>query len=96
MKSEIKKYILELPNYLTLFISPYIFLLASPILIDISDAINSNPGDLSIIFTAYTIGSIFGQLTSGLFTLKFKKKKIIILSYITQIFSILILIFLVI
>ncbi len=86
MKSGIKEYILELPNFLSIFISPYFFLLASPILIEISDSLNSNPGDLSIIFTAYAVGSIIGQLTSIFYTIKFRKKKIIIFMYIILIF----------
>ncbi|MBC8387125.1 MAG: MFS transporter [Actinobacteria bacterium] len=53
----------------------------STILIDISNSIQVNTKDLSLIFTFFTTGAILGQLTSVFYNTKFTKLRIILVSY---------------
>jgi fucose permease len=79
--NNILKYILEFPNYLSIFISSFFLMLASPILIEISRFFKTNPGELNLVFAFFTFGLLFGQSTSVFFSLKFKKINILITSY---------------
>ena len=81
-KDSFKDYLTEFPNYLSIFIFPLYFLTLSPILLDISRSTGINTGDLSLIFTFFTIGSVMGQLTSILYNKKFKSLTIIITGFI--------------
>lgn len=81
-KDSFKDYLTEFPNYLSIFIFPLYFLTLSPILLDISRSTGINTGDLSLIFTFFTIGSVMGQLTSILYNKKFKSFTIIITGFI--------------
>ncbi len=80
--SELKGYLIESPNYLSNLLFAIYFLLASPILLDISRDTGLDPGNLSLIFTLYTIGGITGQLTSVFYSRKFRRVHIIIASFI--------------
>jgi len=71
-KDSFKDYLIEFPNYLSIFIFPLYFLTLSPILLDISKSTGIETGDLNLIFTFFTIGSVIGQLTSVLYNKKFK------------------------
>jgi len=75
-------YLKEIPNYLSIFIFPIFFMTAGPMLIEMGSSIGTSPGDLSLIFTFFTTGSIVGQLTSVLYNRKFRKIWIVIGSYI--------------
>ncbi len=81
-KDSFKDYLLEFPNYLSIFIFPLYFLTLSPILLDISKSTGIETGDLNLIFTFFTIGSVMGQLTSILYNKKFKSLTIIIAGFI--------------
>ncbi len=80
--SELKGYLIESPNYLSNLLFATYFLLASPILLDISRDTGLDPGNLSLIFTLYTIGGITGQLTSVFYSRKFRRVNIIIFCFI--------------
>ncbi len=80
--NEFKGYLIEAPNYLSNFLFAIFFLLASPILLEISSDTGLDPANLSLIFTLYTIGGIIGQLTSVFYSRKFTRLNIIIFSYI--------------
>ncbi len=79
---EIKGYLIEFPNYLSNLLFAIYFLLASPILLDISMDTGLDPGNLSLIFTLYTGGGIMGQLTSVFYSRKFKRVNIIVTAFI--------------
>jgi MFS transporter, FHS family, glucose/mannose:H+ symporter len=78
---ELKQYFLELPNFLSIFLFALFFLTASPILLEISKDTGYETGNLSLIFTLYTIGGITGQLTSVFYTRIFKRLNIILGGY---------------
>lgn len=63
-RDSFKDYLLEIPNYLSIFIFPLFFLTLSPILLDISASTGIKTGDFNLVFTFFTIGSVIGQLTS--------------------------------
>ena len=63
-KESFKDYLKEIPNFLTIFIVPLFFMTVSPILLEMSADTGISTGDLSLIITFYTIGTITGQLTS--------------------------------
>lgn len=60
-------------------------MIISPILVEISENISSNPGDISLIFTFFTIGMTIGQLSSIFIIKKIKKILLIIIAYFTLI-----------
>jgi MFS family permease len=81
-KDSVKDYLLELPNYLSIFIVPIYFMTVGPMLIEMSNDTGFSSGDLSLVFTFFTIGLILGQLTSIFYNRRFRKLHIIIVSYI--------------
>ena len=74
-------YLKELPNYMTIFIVTIFFATASPMLIEMSRTTGYSIGDLSLIFTFFTVGIVTGQLTSVFFNRKFRKITIILFGY---------------
>jgi len=87
----IKDYLKEIPNFLTVFIVPTYFLTISPMLIEMSESTGINEGDLSLIITFFTIGIIQGQLTSVLYKRIFKRTRIVTVGYIIVILLLLLL-----
>jgi MFS family permease len=75
-------YLKEIPNFLSIFIFPIFFMTIGPMLLDMSKTTGISSGDLSLIFTFFTVGSILGQLTSVFYNRKFKKITVILASYI--------------
>jgi FHS family glucose/mannose:H+ symporter-like MFS transporter len=84
-KDNFKDYLVEIPNFLSIFVFAFFFMVASPMLIDIAVSTDIDIGNLSLIFTFYTIGAVIGQLTSVLYNRKFRKLHVIIASYIITI-----------
>ncbi len=80
-KNIVLGYILEFPNYLSIFISSFLLMSSSPILIEMSNFFKTNPGNLSLIFAFCPIGLLIGQLTSVFYSIKFKKINVIVASY---------------
>jgi len=81
-KDSFRDYLLEFPNYLSMFIFPLYFLTLSPILLDISRSTGIETGDLNLIFTFFTIGSVIGQLTSVLYNKRFSSLVTIVAGFI--------------
>lgn len=84
-KDNFKDYLIEIPNFLSIFLFAFFFMVASPMLIDMAVSTGIDTGNLSLIFTFYTIGAVIGQLTSVLYNRKFRKLYVIIASYVTTI-----------
>jgi MFS transporter, FHS family, glucose/mannose:H+ symporter len=74
-------YLLETPNFLSIFIFPIFLISTSPILLDISKELNISLINISFIFSFLIIGDIAGELTSFLYNIKFRKFAIILVSY---------------
>jgi len=80
-KDRFTDYLVEIPNFLTVFIFSIFFNIASPILIEISRTTGILVANLGFIFTAFTIGAALGQLTSVFYNRRFKKIHVIISGY---------------
>lgn len=81
-RDNFKDYLLEIPNYLAIFIFPLFFLTLSPILLDISASTGIKTGDFNLVFTFFTVGSVIGQLTSILYTRRFNSLFVLVASFI--------------
>lgn len=86
-------YLLETPNYIAIFISGFFIMIASPVLLEMSKAFNAEVGNISFIFTFYSIGSMGGIITSIFYSRRFKKIKIFTVFYLLLISVILLLYF---
>jgi len=75
-------YLLEFPNFLALFIFSFFMVLASPILINISEYFGVTPENMNIITTFFLIGQVMGIITFVFLSRKFRGNKIIISTYI--------------
>ncbi len=75
-------YLLEFPNFLVLFIFSFFMVLASPILINISEYFGVTPGNMNIITTFFLVGQVLGIITFVFLSRKFRSSKIIISTYI--------------
>ncbi len=71
-------YVLEIPNFLSLFIFAFFMMAASPILIDIARSIGESPENMNLIITFFMMGITAGVVSNVFFSLKFKKKYIIL------------------
>ncbi len=74
-------YLIEFPNFLSLFIFSFFMMVTSPILLDISDYFNVSPGNMNLIITFFSIGVIIGLVTSIFYNRKFKKIHIVLAAY---------------
>lgn len=81
-KDRFADYLVEIPNFLSVFVFAVFFNVASPILIEISKATGILAANLGFIFTSFTIGAALGQLTSFFYNRRFKKIQVIIAGYI--------------
>jgi MFS family permease len=77
----VKKYLLQIPNFLTLFLIPIAFLSIGPILIEIGKEFNTAPENINLIFTFFPAGMVAGQLTSTFYNRRFKRSFIILTAY---------------
>jgi fucose permease len=81
-RDHFKDYLLQIPNFLALFLVPISYLSISPALIEIGRDLNTAPGNVSLIFTFFPAGIVAGQLTSVFYNRKFKRSYIILACYI--------------
>jgi fucose permease len=81
-RDSFKDYLLETPNYLSMFIFALFFLSLSPILLDISASTGIKIGDFNLVFSFFTIGGALGQLTSIQYNRKFSSLTVLVGSYI--------------
>lgn len=75
-------YLLETPNFLSIFLYPIFLISISPVLLDVSNELNINLDSLNLIISFLILGNIIGQLTSSLYNLKFRRFVIIAALYI--------------
>ncbi len=80
--SNLKNYILEFPNYLSLFLMAFFMMLASPILLDISKSFNVSPERMNLIITFFMIGEVAGIFALIFLNRKFNKTKVTIWTYV--------------
>ncbi|HAX17505.1 MAG TPA: hypothetical protein DCY00_02775 [Actinobacteria bacterium] len=88
-----KDYILQTPNFLTLFLVPVSFLSIAPALIEIARELHTTPETMNLVFTFFPAGMVAGQLTSVFYNRRFKRSLIILTSYILLILINLVLFF---
>ncbi len=81
-KSNLLNYLLELPNFLSLFLFSFFMMLASPILINISKYFNVTPENMNFIVTFFMAGQVLGIIVLVFLNKKFKRSKIIAASYV--------------
>ena len=74
-------YLIEFPNFLSLFIFSFFMMFTSPILLDISYFFNVTPGNMNLIITFFSIGVAIGLVTSVFYNRKFKKIHIVLAAY---------------
>ena len=74
-------YLLEIPNFMSLFVIPIYLFTAGPMLIEMSKNLGISLGSLNLIFTFFTVGSVIGQLSSVLYNKKVKSVLIVIFFY---------------
>ncbi len=81
LKSSIKNYLLEFPNYLSLFLFSFFMMSLSPILLDVSKFFNITPEKMNLIITFFLIGECIGIIALIYLNRKFEKRNLIIWSY---------------
>ena len=74
-------YLLEFPNFLSLFLLSFFMMLASPILLDISRHFNVTPESMNLVITFFMLGEVLGIIALIFLSNKFQRTKIIIASY---------------
>lgn len=81
-RDSIVDYLLEIPNFLSVFVFGLFFNMASLILLDISGSTGIEITDLTLIFTFFTVGVVIGQFTSTLYNKRFSNIQVIIACFI--------------
>ena len=84
-KDKFMDYLVEIPNFLSIFIFSFFFYIASPILLEISKSTGIEKTNLGFVFTFFTIGAVLGQITSVFYNRKFKKIQVILSGFIIMI-----------
>jgi MFS transporter, FHS family, glucose/mannose:H+ symporter len=82
VNNNIKNYLLEFPNYLSMFLFSFFMMLSSPILVDMGKSFSIQPESMNLIITYFLLGEIAGMLTLVFLIRKFSQKIMIILVYI--------------
>lgn len=83
MKREsLNYYFIELPNFLALFTSAFFFSLTNPILIEVSESLNSSPENVILIVSFHMLGSCLGMVISPIIIKRIKKFYIFLVYYI--------------
>jgi fucose permease len=80
--SNLKNYLMEFPNYLSLFLMSFFMMLASPILLDISKTFSVSPESMNLIITFFMTGEVAGILALMFLNRKFNKISVNIWAYI--------------
>ena len=81
LKSNIKNYLLEFPNYFSLFIFSFFMMSLSPVLLDVSKFFNISPEKMNLIMTFFLMGECIGIIALIYLNRKFEKRNLIIWSY---------------
>lgn len=80
-KKNIIDYLLEFPNFLSLFIYSFFMSAISPILVDIGQYLKSTPQDVNIVTTFFMAGTVIGIISTTFLNRIFKKISIILTAY---------------
>ena len=80
--NNLKNYLMEFPNYLSMFLFSFFMMLTSPILLDISKYFNVPPENMNLIITFFLIGEATGILTFMFLSRKFNRSNIVIWIYV--------------
>jgi FHS family glucose/mannose:H+ symporter-like MFS transporter len=75
-------YILEIPNFLSLFIFAFFMSATSPILIEVSKTLGASPERMNLIITFFMVGVTIGIISNIFLALRFKNKHIVLGCYI--------------
>lgn len=81
-KSNLLNYLMEFPNYLSLFLFSFFMMSASPILLDISKYFGVSPEKMNLIITYFMIGEAAGFLILIFLSRKYNRKIIVLWAYI--------------
>lgn len=81
-RSNLFNYLLEFPNFLSLFLLSFFMMLASPILLDISKSFGVSPEKMNLIITFFMIGEVVGFLILIFLSRKYNRSSILVLTYI--------------
>ncbi len=81
-KNNLKNYLMEFPNYLSIFIFSFYIMMASPILLDISKYFNVSPENMNLIITFFMIGQAIGIMALIFLNRKFNRNNVVIWTYI--------------
>ncbi len=82
VKSNIKNYLLEFPNYFSLFLFSFFMMSLSPALLDISKYFGITPEKMNLVMTFFLIGEGIGIIALIYLNRRFEKRNLIIWSYI--------------
>ncbi len=74
-------YLLEFPNFLSLFLLSFFMMLASPILLDISKHFNVTAESMNLVITFFMMGEVLGIIALIFLNKKFNRSKIMIATY---------------
>src|SRR5450830_1565930 len=85
IKDRFMDYLVEIPNFLSIFLFSFFFNVVSPILLEISKSTGIEKTNLSFIFTFFTVGAVLGQMTSVFYNRRFKKIQVILAGLIIMI-----------
>jgi len=80
--NNLKNYLMEFPNYLSMFLFSFFMMLTSPILLDISKYFNVPPENMNLIITFFLIGEATGILAFMFLSRKFNRSNIVIWIYV--------------
>ncbi len=81
-RTHLKNYLMEFPNYISLFIYSFFMMLTSPILLDISTYFDISPESMNLIITFFLIGAVSGIIALLFLNRKFNSTKVIIWTYV--------------
>ncbi|MHB1347970.1 MAG: MFS transporter [Candidatus Humimicrobiaceae bacterium] len=80
--TNLTSYVLEFPNFLSMFLFSFFMMLASPILMDISSYFNVTPENMNLIITFFMMGEVIGIISLISLNKKFRSSKVITATYI--------------
>jgi len=80
--NNLTSYVLEFPNFLSMFLFSFFMMLASPILMDISSYFNVSPENMNLIITFFMMGEVIGIIALISLNKKFRNSKVIIATYV--------------
>lgn len=81
-RSNLKDYLMEFPNYISLFIYSFFWMFSGPILLDISTYFNVSPENMNLIITFFMIGEVSGILALIFLNRKFSSINVVIWIYV--------------